>query len=82
MTSKIETTVTILVAVSVILIVIDYVYELSSEQKYFIYNIVHVLPLAAPVNAEDVVTFKAPLLCIALPSNQCQLLHQKVTMYN
>lgn len=37
MTSKIETTITILVAVSVILIVIDYVYELSSEQEYFVY---------------------------------------------
>ncbi len=37
MKSKIEMLVTILVAVSVIFTVIDYIYELSSEQKYFIY---------------------------------------------
>jgi voltage-gated potassium channel len=37
MASKIETAVTVLVAVSVILIIIDYVYELSTEQRYFIY---------------------------------------------
>lgn len=37
MALKIETAVTILVVVSVILIIIDYVYELSTEQKYFVY---------------------------------------------
>ena len=37
MTSKIEIAITILVTVSVIFIVIDYVYELSKEQEYFIY---------------------------------------------
>ena len=50
MTSNIETTITFLVAVSVILIVIDYVYKLISEQKYFIYNTGHVSILAAPIN--------------------------------
>ena len=37
MALKIETAVTVLVAVSVILIIIDYVYDLSTEQKYFVY---------------------------------------------
>src|SRR3712207_5748625 len=37
MALKIETAVTVLVAVSVILIIIDYVYNLSTEQKYFVY---------------------------------------------
>ena len=41
MTSKIETAVTILVAISVILIVIDYVYELSSEQKNTSFTILY-----------------------------------------
>ena len=34
---KIETAITILVGVSVVLIIIDYIYELSTEQTYFIY---------------------------------------------
>jgi voltage-gated potassium channel len=38
MTTKIEKLVTILVGVSVIFIVIDYVYELSSEKKLFLYT--------------------------------------------
>jgi voltage-gated potassium channel len=37
MASNIETAVTVLVAISVILIIIDYVYQLSIEQKYFVY---------------------------------------------
>ncbi len=37
MASNIETVVTVLVAISVILIIIDYVYQLSIEQKYFVY---------------------------------------------
>jgi voltage-gated potassium channel len=37
MAFNIETAVTVLVAISVILIIIDYVYQLSIEQKYFVY---------------------------------------------
>ncbi|MDQ3837311.1 MAG: potassium channel family protein [Thermoproteota archaeon] len=37
MTAKIETVITILVGISVIFIVIDYIYKLSSEQELFIY---------------------------------------------
>jgi voltage-gated potassium channel len=37
MAFKIETAITVLVGVSVLLIIIDYIYELSTEQTYFIY---------------------------------------------
>jgi voltage-gated potassium channel len=37
MAYKIETAITVLVGVSVLLIIIDYIYELSTEQTYFIY---------------------------------------------